>query len=38
MQSTCAGVGGFFLPKARRTDERGVDEGSITGDLLEKKW
>jgi hypothetical protein len=38
MQSTCGGGSQFWLPPARRVDGRGVDEGSITADLLEKKW
>lgn len=38
MQSTCAGQGSFYIPKARRADGRGVDEASLTADLLERKW
>jgi hypothetical protein len=36
MQSTVVG-GEFWLPPARRADSRGVDEGSLTADLLEKR-
>jgi hypothetical protein len=35
MQSTCGGSAQFWLPKAGR---EGVEDQSITGDLLEKKW
>lgn len=38
MQSTVGGAGDFYLPKAQRPDSRGVDEGSLTADLLERKW
>lgn len=38
MQSTCGGGREFYLPPARRADVRGVDEASLTADLLERKW
>ena len=38
MQSTVAGQGEFFLPPAARADGRGVDEASLTADLMERKW
>jgi hypothetical protein len=38
MQSTCGGGREFWLPPAGRADSRGVDESSLTADLLERKW
>jgi hypothetical protein len=38
MQSTCGGARQFYLPPKQKSDERGVDEGSLTADLLERKW
>lgn len=38
MQSTCVGRGEFFVPPAQRADSRGVDEASLTADLLERRW